>query len=74
MFSQMACSNIRFGVGVTKEIGMDLKNIGSKKACVFADPYLVDKAPVKAVLESLSKHGCNFELFSDIRVEPTDTR
>lgn len=34
---KMAASNIRFGPGCTREVGMDLKNLGRKKVCVFTD-------------------------------------
>ena len=33
----MACSNIRYGEGVTSEVGMDLINLGIKNTCVFTD-------------------------------------
>ena len=34
---EMACSNIRYGEGVTREVGMDLINLGIKSTCVFTD-------------------------------------
>ena len=34
---EMACSNIRYGEGVTREVGMDLINLGIKNTCVFTD-------------------------------------
>lgn len=34
---EMACSNIRYGEGVTREVGMDLINLGVKNTCVFTD-------------------------------------
>ena len=36
----MACSNIRYGPGVTQEVGMDLANMRSKKVGVFTDKNL----------------------------------
>ena len=35
---EMACSNIRYGEGVTREVGMDIVNLGIKNLCVFTDP------------------------------------
>ena len=37
---QMATSNIRYGPGVTREVGMDLADIGVKHALVMTDPQL----------------------------------
>jgi len=34
---EMACSNIRYGVGVTQEVGMDLANMKAKKVGVYTD-------------------------------------
>ncbi|XP_037088021.1 hydroxyacid-oxoacid transhydrogenase, mitochondrial-like [Pollicipes pollicipes] len=69
---EMACSNIRYGPGVTQEVGMDLNNMGAKKVCVMTDANLVQLSPVKATLESLHKHGVNYELYDSVRVEPTN--
>ena len=38
----MAASSIRFGPGVTKEVGMDFKNMGAKRVAVVTDST-VDK-------------------------------
>ena len=70
----MACSTIRYGLGVTKEIGMDMMNMKIKKACVMTDPDLSKLPPVKTTLDSLSKNGIAFELYDRVRVEPTDYR
>lgn len=34
---EMAISNIRYGPGVTQEVGMDVQNLGIKKLGVFTD-------------------------------------
>ena len=34
---EMATSTIRYGPGVTKEVGMDVQNLGIKKLGVFTD-------------------------------------
>uniref|UniRef100_U3J3S6 Hydroxyacid-oxoacid transhydrogenase, mitochondrial n=2 Tax=Anas platyrhynchos TaxID=8839 RepID=U3J3S6_ANAPP len=69
---EMAVSNIRYGEGVTKEIGMDLKNLGAKKVCLMTDKNLSQLPPVNAVLNSLAKYGINFQMYDEVRVEPTD--
>ncbi|POI28824.1 hypothetical protein CIB84_007426 [Bambusicola thoracicus] len=69
---QMAISNIRYGEGVTKEIGMDLQNLGAKRVCLMTDRNLSQLPPVDAVLNSLTKSGINFQMYDNVRVEPTD--
>ncbi|KAI5300885.1 hypothetical protein KEM56_002126 [Ascosphaera pollenicola] len=39
---EMAASSIRFGPGATKEVGMDLKNMGVNRVCVVTDACLKD--------------------------------
>ncbi|XP_046884319.1 hydroxyacid-oxoacid transhydrogenase, mitochondrial [Hypomesus transpacificus] len=70
---EMASSNIRYGEGVTQEIGMDLQNMGARKVCLMTDKNLSRLPPVKAVLESLAKNGINYRVFDRVRVEPTDS-
>jgi hydroxyacid-oxoacid transhydrogenase len=50
---EMAGSNIRFGVGATREVGLDLVDMGARHVCVFTDSTLKDLAPVITVLQSL---------------------
>lgn len=66
-------STVRYGLGVTREVGMDLVNFGAKNVCVMTDPNLVSLSPVKAVLDSLTRNGVNYKVYDKVRVEPTDT-
>jgi hydroxyacid-oxoacid transhydrogenase len=70
---EMAASSIRFGPGVTKEVGMDFKNLGSKKVCVVTDSTVDKLDAMKQVREGLTREGVNFEVFSNVRVEPKDS-
>ena len=69
---EMAASSIRFGPGVTREVGMDLADLGARNVLVITDPVLADMPPVQTVLESLDSAGINFVLYDRVRVEPTD--
>ncbi len=69
---EMSASSIRFGPGVTREVGMDLADLKVKRTMVVTDSNLAKLAPVAIVLESLKKEGIQFELFDRTRVEPTD--
>lgn len=70
---EMATSNIRFGPGTTREVGMDLADLGVKKVMVLTDPVLSELPPMAAVLESLTDQKIAYSLFDEVRVEPTDT-
>ncbi len=69
---EMAVSSIRSGAGVTREVGMDLAELGSKNVLVITDPALARLTPVSTVLESLEHNRIRFELYDRVRVEPTD--
>ncbi|KAI8575711.1 hypothetical protein K450DRAFT_260443 [Umbelopsis ramanniana AG] len=69
---EMAASNIRFGEGVTSEVGADLNNLKAKKVAVFTDPKIAKLHPLKAVVESLERNKVNYVIYDNVRVEPTD--
>ena len=52
---EMAVSAIRFGKGVTREVGMDLAELGVRHVLVITDPVLRSLAPLQTVLESLER-------------------
>lgn len=72
---EMASSTIRFGVGATKEVGLDVADWGAKNVCVVCDPILasIPNSPVHTVLKSLTDARVKFQVFSKVRVEPTDS-
>jgi Alcohol dehydrogenase, class IV len=70
----MACSTIRYGPGVTQEIGMDLVNMKAKNVCVMTDPNIAKLPPLKTVVDSLTREGVKFEVYDEVRVEPTEAR
>jgi len=69
---EMATSSIRYGPGVTREVGMDLAQIKAQRVMVVTDPNLVKLPPVEKVRESLEKENIQYELFDRVHVEPTD--
>uniref|UniRef100_A0A3B5MEM8 Hydroxyacid-oxoacid transhydrogenase, mitochondrial n=1 Tax=Xiphophorus couchianus TaxID=32473 RepID=A0A3B5MEM8_9TELE len=71
---EMASSNIRYGAGVSAEVGMDLQNLGAQNVCLMTDRTLTRLPPVQAVLESLVRNRVHFQVFDDVRVEPSDSR
>src|SRR6266545_6984022 len=69
---EMATSSLRFGAGVTREVRMDLLDLGVRRALVVTDPNLTRLAPVHTVLAALDAAGVEAVLFDRARVEPTD--
>ncbi|KAI9151943.1 hydroxyacid-oxoacid transhydrogenase [Paramyrothecium foliicola] len=70
---EMAASSIRFGPGVTQEVGMDLKNMGSQRVCVVTDATVDKLEAMRQVREALTREGINFKVYSNVRVEPKDS-
>ncbi|KAK5007248.1 hypothetical protein LTR60_005762, partial [Cryomyces antarcticus] len=69
----MAASSIRFGPGCTKEVGMDFKNMGSKRVMVVTDGTVEKLDAMKQVREGLEREGIPFEVYNKVRVEPKDS-
>jgi hydroxyacid-oxoacid transhydrogenase len=69
---EIATAAIRFGVGVTREVGAELVDLGKKHALVFADPNLPHLPSLATVLESLQENKVRFSVFDRIHIEPTD--
>jgi hydroxyacid-oxoacid transhydrogenase len=69
---EMATSQIRFGKGATKEVGMDLAHRGAKRVLVVTDPVVRDLPPLAVVEQSLDDERIDFEVYSKVRVEPSD--
>ena len=57
---EMAGARLRFGVGVTREVGMDLEELGARLVLVITDPVVSRLSPLRAVLESLEQRGVDF--------------
>jgi hydroxyacid-oxoacid transhydrogenase len=70
---EMATSNLRFGLGASREVGMDLSELGVKRAMVLTDPRLRNTSAVDKVLTSLEDEHVEYSVFDQVSVEPTDT-
>lgn len=69
---QVATSNLRFGRGITREVGMDLVELGARRVLVVIDPALVDLPVGQTVFAALDEAKVEYEKFTRVRVEPTD--
>jgi len=62
-----------FGPGARKEIVGEIKRFGGKKALVASDPMLVQLGVSAMVTDILDEAGIPYELFTDIKPNPTVT-
>jgi hydroxyacid-oxoacid transhydrogenase len=69
---EMATSSIRYGIGVTREVGPELADLGVRHALVVTDPVMNGLAPGRIVRESLEASGVKFAVYDRVSVEPTD--
>ena len=69
---EMATSSVRYGIGVTREVGPELADLGAKHVLVVVDPVVNALAPGRIVRESLEASGVTFAVYDRVRVEPTD--
>jgi len=51
----MACSNIRYGPGVTAELGMDLANMKAKNVGVYTDGNVSKLKSFAVAVDSMTK-------------------
>jgi hydroxyacid-oxoacid transhydrogenase len=68
----MDTSSIKYGPGVTREVGWDMEEQGARRVMVVTDQYMTESEAVSVTLESLRKHGIDAVLFDQASVEPTD--
>jgi hydroxyacid-oxoacid transhydrogenase len=68
----MDTSSIKYGPGVTREIGHDMGRYAVKRVLVLTDPNLSDSEMVKTVIDALKAEGIDTVLYDQVRVEPTD--
>jgi hydroxyacid-oxoacid transhydrogenase len=69
---EMAASSVRYGAGVTRELGADLADRGHRRVMVVTDRVVATLPPVAAVLDSLEHSKIQIVLYDYARVEPTD--
>lgn len=68
----MDTSSIKYGPGVTREVGYDMRRLGAKRVMVVTDPRLATGESVATVLAALRAAGIDAILYDQVRVEPTD--
>jgi hydroxyacid-oxoacid transhydrogenase len=65
-------SNIKFGPGVTREVGYEMRQLGARRVLVVTDPYVAKTEALARVVESLRDAGIEAVVYDNVQVEPTD--
>jgi hydroxyacid-oxoacid transhydrogenase len=68
----MDASSIKYGPGVTREVGHDMRALGATRVMVLTDPRLSTSEPVSITIEALRAAGLEAVIFDRVHVEPTD--
>jgi hydroxyacid-oxoacid transhydrogenase len=68
----MDTSSIKYGAGMTREVGYEMKRLGARRVMVVTDPNLSSSEPVAVTLEALNAEGVDAVLFDQVRIEPSD--
>jgi hydroxyacid-oxoacid transhydrogenase len=72
MAFEMAVAAVRFGAGVTSEVGMDLIDRDLNRALIITDRVVARLPPVQAVVDSLDANGVKWVMYDRVEVEPTE--
>ena len=65
-------SAIKFGAGVTREVGYEMNRLGARRVMVVTDPRMATSEAVDITLQSLRAESIDAVLFDSVSVEPTD--
>ena len=66
-------SSIKYGPGVTREVGHDMRRLGAQRVMVLTDVQLAQGAAVATAVAALKAAGIDAVLFDQVRVEPTSS-
>jgi hydroxyacid-oxoacid transhydrogenase len=68
----MDTSSIRFGPGVTREVGYEMARLGASCVMLVVDPHLAEGEAVATARASLLAAGIDAVTYDGVRCEPTD--
>lgn len=66
-------SSIKFGPGVTRDVGYEIKRLGGSRVMIVTDANMAALAPIQATIESLEAENLDYALFDSVQIEPTDS-
>ncbi|MBM32499.1 MAG: alcohol dehydrogenase [Chloroflexi bacterium] len=69
----MENSSIKFGRGSTQDVGFEAKRLGINKVLILTDKNISELPVTQNVIKSLEAEDIDFKIYSDIKIEPTDS-
>jgi hydroxyacid-oxoacid transhydrogenase len=69
---EMISSTLRFGTGVTAEVGYDVQNLGSKRPLIVTDKNITNTRAFKEIATALKKLGIGYDVFDKVKCEPSE--
>ena len=69
---EMAAAAVRYGAGVTRELGIELADRSLRRALIITDPVIAKLSPARAVVDSLDANDVQWVMYDRVRVEPTE--
>jgi hydroxyacid-oxoacid transhydrogenase len=69
---ELVSSTVRYGRRVTREVGMDVADLGVRRVMVVSDPHVIALPPAQTVLDSLERNGIAVVVYDRVSIEPTD--
>lgn len=68
----MEAVRLKFGCGVSREVGQDVAALGVTRVMLLTDGHIRDSQMVATVLESIRSAGIDVAVFDGVHCEPTD--
>jgi hydroxyacid-oxoacid transhydrogenase len=68
----MDTSSVKYGMGVTREVGFDMKSLGARRVMVVVDPAMAKSETSLITLKALTDEAIDAVIFDAVHVEPTD--
>ncbi|HQL37276.1 MAG TPA: iron-containing alcohol dehydrogenase [Bacillota bacterium] len=72
LFDFVLPTKIRYGVGMLKALGEELRLLQTKKVMIITDKGLVNAGMIKKVTEIIGEEGMNFIIYDEIEANPKD--
>jgi hydroxyacid-oxoacid transhydrogenase len=66
-------SAIKFGPGITSEVGYEMNRLGSKNVVIVTDSNMSNSEPTHIATKSLKSQNISVTIYDQVSIEPTDS-